>query len=179
MVYVAAYHSVQASGGSYSCGNRLETVDVGGGVADSGLEEACQRPVRMPPATAQPVEPRVQPNDQTMRAGTEQMKPAPASRGYVANITMHNQEASTIGSAMDTFVNHLNCTKHQPNVVPRELIVVPGHIEHPGTGLGLAKDLLHHVVMGLGPVPPAAQSPAVEHVPDQIQVLGIGRAEEV
>ncbi len=42
-----------------------------------------------------------------------------------------------------------------------------------------AQDLLHHVVVRLGPVPAALQPPAVDDVADQVELFALEAADEV
>ena len=57
----------------------------------------------------------------------------------------------------------------------RKLVVVAGNEDHVAALARTAQQLLHHVVMGLRPVPLAAQLPAVNDVTHQVQIVaGVG-----
>ena len=43
----------------------------------------------------------------------------------------------------------------------------------------LPEQLLHHVVMGLRPIPARLQLPAVDDVPDQIDLISLVKSEEI
>jgi len=47
--------------------------------------------------------------------------------------------------------------------------MVARHIHHAATFAGFAQQLLHHIVVGLGPVPLTAELPAINDVTDQIE----------
>src|SRR5262249_52445338 len=51
--------------------------------------------------------------------------------------------------------------------------------DDPRAFAGLAQDLLHHVVVSLGPVPCRAQLPAVDDVTDQKDRFGVVNAQKV
>jgi hypothetical protein len=54
---------------------------------------------------------------------------------------------------------------------PRKLIVVAGYKNHPVSLARTSQQFLNHIVVGLWPKPPAAQLPAIDDVPDQVEVL--------
>src|SRR5262249_41760283 len=64
-------------------------------------------------------------------------------------------------------------------IVAQELVVIPGHVDHARTLARLAQQLLHHVVMGLRPIPATAQLPHVDDVADQIDGLGVVHPEKI
>ena len=55
--------------------------------------------------------------------------------------------------------------------MPRKLIVVAGYINHTTPFARFAQEFLNHVVMCLGPIPAAAQLPAIDDVTHQVQVI--------
>ena len=57
--------------------------------------------------------------------------------------------------------------------------MVPRHEDHPCPLARLAQDLLDDVVVRLVPVPVLPHPPDVEDVADQIQVVGLGVAQEI
>jgi hypothetical protein len=59
------------------------------------------------------------------------------------------------------------------------LVVVAGDVDHLDALAGHAQNLLHHVVVGLRPVPAALQLPAVDDVADQIEPVALDVADEV
>jgi len=66
-----------------------------------------------------------------------------------------------------------------PAVVARHFVVVARNINDLGPLARQPEDLLHHVVVGLRPVPAAGQLPAVEDVADQVEPLALDVADEV
>jgi hypothetical protein len=58
---------------------------------------------------------------------------------------------------------------------PRELIVVARDVDHVAAFASAAQQLLNHIVVSLGPIPFAAQLPAVDDVAHEVQVVtGVG-----
>ena len=43
----------------------------------------------------------------------------------------------------------------------------------------LAQQLLHHVVMGLMPVPASPEPPAIDDIADQIEIVGLGVLQKI
>jgi hypothetical protein len=64
-------------------------------------------------------------------------------------------------------------------IVSRDLIMIARYIDYGCALAGHAQDLLHHVIMGLGPVPTALELPAVYDVPNQIELFAFHAANEV
>ena len=64
-------------------------------------------------------------------------------------------------------------------IVAQEFVVIAGQIDDARALAGLAQQLLHHVVVGLRPVPARLQLPAVDDVADQIDRVGVVIAQEI
>ena len=76
---------------------------------------------------------------------------------------------------MAGFFRHFDATEMVTHKAACEFIVVAGDVDHMAAFAGTAQQLLHHVVVGLRPIPFAAQLPAVDDVAHQIQVIaGVG-----
>ena len=68
-------------------------------------------------------------------------------------VAMHDQEAPAVGHFVHDLVHHDDLAEIVFGILAGELVVVTGNEGHLGALAGLAQDLLHHVVMGLRPVP--------------------------
>jgi hypothetical protein len=74
---------------------------------------------------------------------------------------------------VDRLVLHVHVAEGELAILPRRFVVVAGDVDNVGALAGLAHDLLHHVVMGLRPVPPALEAPAVDDVAHQEEMLAL------
>ena len=64
-------------------------------------------------------------------------------------------------------------------IATQEFVVVAGDVNHSRALACLPQQLLHHVVVGLGPIPGRSQRPAIDDVTDEIDRFGLVMAEEV
>src|SRR6185437_9738125 len=67
----------------------------------------------------------------------------------------------------------------QLGIVAQPLVMVSRHVNDFRALARLAKHLLDDVVMRLRPVPGAPEPPAIDDVPDEVEILGLGMAEEI
>ena len=79
---------------------------------------------------------------------------------------------------MHQFIGNLDAPQIV-QVTPQEFVVVSRGIVNPGSPLHQAHDMPQQVCVGVGPVPPPSQSPAVDDVSHQIEVLGFVPTEEL
>jgi len=63
--------------------------------------------------------------------------------------------------------------------LPREFVVIARHIHNAATLASGAKNLLHHVVVRLRPIPALAQLPAVDDVAHKVEAIARMVLEEV
>ena len=84
---------------------------------------------------------------------------------------MGDPEATPVGRDVHRVLHHLNATELVIGEAPREFVVVAGHINDAATLAPTPQQLLHHVVMRLGPKPTATQLPAVDDVAHQVQIV--------
>ena len=87
---------------------------------------------------------------------------------HVELVAMEHQESASVGHFVDDLALDRDAAELQPGVIPRHLVVVAGHIDDLGAFARLPQDFLHHVVVGLRPVPGPFQPPTVDDVADQI-----------
>jgi hypothetical protein len=84
---------------------------------------------------------------------------------------MNHPEPAAVGRLVDGVANHFNATKVLAQKLAGKLVVVSWHKYHPATLASAAKQFLHHIVVGLRPMPTPAQLPAVNDVAHQIKRL--------
>ena len=92
---------------------------------------------------------------------------------------MHHQELAAVGHGMHRLVADFDSAESQAEELAQEFVVVTGDVGDFRALARLAQDLLHHVVVGLGPVPAALQLPAIDDVADQVEVIGFVVPQEV
>jgi hypothetical protein len=76
-------------------------------------------------------------------------------------------------------VCELDAAEVRADVVAQELVVVPGQVDQARSFPHLAQELLHHVVVGLWPVPAGPEAPAVDDVADEVDHVRVVVPEKV
>jgi hypothetical protein len=97
----------------------------------------------------------------------------------VEQIAMGDPQPAAVGGFMDPVLRHLDAAEVVLQVLAGEFIVVAGDEDHARALACLAQQLLHHVVVGLRPVPAAPQLPAIDDVAHQEQLLAVHAAQKV
>ncbi len=86
--------------------------------------------------------------------------------------------AIAVSSGAATMVNgvgiDLSTAEFLIEEIAGEFIVIARHIGHVGAFARFAQDLLHDVVMLLGPEPIFLQAPAVNNVTDEVKFIRLG-----
>ena len=91
---------------------------------------------------------------------------------------MDEQQLASIKQGVARLFGDFDATKVVAHKAACELVVVARDVDHMATLARPAQQLLHHVVVGLRPVPFAAQLPAVNDITHQIEVIaGVGLQE--
>ena len=73
----------------------------------------------------------------------------------------------------------LHAAEMQPDVIAQALVVIAGDVDEARALAYVAHQLLQHVVVGLGPVGPAAHAPEVDDVADQVDHVGVHVLHEI
>ncbi len=92
---------------------------------------------------------------------------------------MDYQDALAVSGLVNGVGDHHYTAEVTTRIAPEDLVVVPRHVDDLGPFARLAQDLLDDVVVALRPVPGLAQPPAIEDVPDQVEVVGLRAANKV
>ena len=79
---------------------------------------------------------------------------------------------------MDDAVADLDAAEMDAAELAQELVVVARNVDDARALARLAQQLLHHVVVGLRPVPGRAQPPAVDDVADEVDRIRLVLAQE-
>jgi len=106
-------------------------------------------------------------------------EPACVAHDAVELVAVDHQELAAVRRRVDRVFLHVHLAEGELAILPRCLVVVAGDVDHVGALARLAHDLLHHVVVGLRPVPPALQAPAVDDVAHQVEMLALVSLQEI
>jgi len=96
-----------------------------------------------------------------------------------ALVAMNDEIAPSVGPCMDGAVGYHDAAEMHALEHAQELVVIAGDIGDAGALSGLAQQFLHHVVVGLRPVPASSEAPAIDDVADQKNRLGLVKPQEV
>ncbi|MCY1515463.1 hypothetical protein D9M68_500510 [compost metagenome] len=128
---------------------------------------------------AQPIEMVVDPQRQLVEAVAQVGQPAAVLDHAVELVAMQHQQAQALGRDVHVLVEDFYVAEGVAGEFARELVVVAGDEDDPGTVARLAQDALDDVIVGAGPVPVLAQLPAVDDVAHQVQGVRIVVVQEV
>ncbi|KAF1857770.1 hypothetical protein Lal_00041159 [Lupinus albus] len=160
VVDVAADHPLRPPAAGLLGQDLLELADEADGVLHLQLGPGRERPVGQAQTAAEAVEDRVQPQGQGVGPVAEMGEPALVAHHHVELVAMDDEVARPSGESWRA-VSAIS-------MPPKELVVVARQVDDVRPLADLAQELLHHVVMGLRPVPAGAELPAVDDVADEV-----------
>jgi hypothetical protein len=179
VVDVAAHEAVDPAPFHFVHAGLLEDIDMAGGPFYATLQPTGQRPIGQPHSLAEMVDPAAHVQQQVIGLVADQSGKPAAFHHVVELVTVHQQQASAVGCGVDVAVADTDVTESKPVVVAQRMIVVAGHIDDRGPGLGLVQDGAHDVVVRLGPIQAAFHVPEVDDIPEQVQVIALDGIEKV
>ena len=91
---------------------------------------------------------------------------------------MDEQQAAAVRGDVHHLVANFDAAERDLAEVPAERIVIAGYVDDFGAFARLAQYLLHHVVVRLRPEPSPLELPAVDDVPEEIEIRRFGVAQE-
>ena len=154
-------------------------VDERNRVLDLVLEVFRQGPVGQAKPPADGVEPIVQHQGGAVGVIAQDREPLGVDHHAVALVAVNDQEPLAVGGLVERVPADLNLAEGEVEVVAGELVVVARHVDHLGAFARLAQDFLHDIVVRLQPVPAFAQTPAIDDIADEIELVGLGVSQEV
>ena len=86
---------------------------------------------------------------------------------------MHDEEFFAISGNMCGFAQNLDAAKAEFDKLAGKFIMIAGNIDHFCAFARFAQQLLHHIIVGLRPIPAGAKAPAVDNVADQKNRIGL------
>lgn len=179
LVDMAADHAVDPASARFLGQAAFEGVDELQGVLDPGLQERRKAPVAEPEPAPGPVQPGVQSERRPVRPVSQEGQPASVLDHAVKGVAVGDQEAAAVQRLVDGVLHHHHAAEMHAVEVAHPIVVVAGHVDDLDALARQAQELLHHVVVGLGPVPAALQLPAVDDVAHEIEALAFHVADEV
>ncbi len=124
------------------------------------------------------IEPAVQNQTELIGVIAEKGQPAVAAGNDIELVAVDYQQPAAVIALMYHLINQFDIAQHQRGVAPQKLVVIAGDIGYPGAALAHGEDTPQYVGMRLGPVDTLAQSPAVDDIAHQIQLIALDRLEE-
>ena len=92
---------------------------------------------------------------------------------------MGNQETPAIGGLVDRVPHDEDVSEAVADEVPRRFIMIAGHVDDLHALAGQPQDLLHHIIVGLGPIPAVPELPTVDDVAHQVEGVEFGGLYEI
>jgi hypothetical protein len=173
VVDVAADHAVAFQALGFLGQRLLEMADEADGILDLELGPGRERPVGQAEAPAHHVEPGVDAERGDIGPVAQKGQPFGMAHHHVEGISMHDEVALAVRCDMHGLLHHLDAAEVVTGKIAQEFVVIAGDVDHARALAGLAQELLHHVIVGLRPIPAAFQLPGIDDVANQIDGLGI------
>jgi hypothetical protein len=179
MVDVAADDAVDRMAVRFGAERLFKLADMAHGVLDLELGPSRQRPIRQAEPPAHGVEDGVDDERHPVGVVAQQGDPARVLDDHVEMIAVNHEVAPAVDADVKRRLDDFDAAEMRAVIVAQELVVIARHVDHARALARLAQQLLHYVVVGLRPVPSAAQLPAVDDVADQIDGVGVVQAEKI
>jgi hypothetical protein len=179
MMDVAAHDAVDAAPAGLCRDGHLVVGDELHGVLNLVLEIGRERPVGQAEPATHRVEDGVQTKREVVGPVTEDGEPARVAHDAVELVAMDHQQLPAVGRQVDRLRFDTDVTEGELAVLTRRLVVIARDIDDVGALARLAQHFLHDVVVRLGPVPPAPQTPAIDDVAHEVEVFALVFLQEV
>ena len=179
LVDVAADHPVNAAAAGFLGNGGFEILDELQSVFDFHLEKRRQAPVAKPHGPTGMVEPGVSGQQRAIGPIAQEGEPARVLNDPVELIAVCDQVTLAVGRLVDGVARHDHATEVHAAELARALVMIARHIDHLHAVPGHAQYLLHHIVMGLGPVPAGLQFPAIDDIAYEVEGVALQHLDEV
>ncbi len=138
-----------------------------------------KRPVGKPQPAADFVEPEVQPESKCIGPIAQPSKPARVLYNDVELVAMDDEEPFFVSRHVIGMIGDFHAAKHHPDIIARELVVIAGHVNHPGALAHFTQQLLEDIVVRLRPVPSAFEPPPVDYIADEVNCFSVIMSQEI
>ena len=112
-----------------------------------------ERPVRRAQNAAARVENAVGRQGELVSLVTQQREPARLRHDQVENISVDHQVAAPVGAFVNRVLDDLDAAEMRAVVAAQEFVVIAGDVNYSRALACLPQQLLHHIVVGLRPIP--------------------------
>ena len=178
-VDMAADDTIDAAGGGEPDHGLFELGDVFHRRLGAELQIGRDRPVPESQPASNAVEKRVEGENPVVEPGSHLLKQAVESDEPVELVSMEDQVPPSVGAGVDAAFHEPDRTETHSGEVLEEFVVVAVDQGDPGVLAALAQDLLQEDVVFVPPIPTPLQLPAVDQVPDDVEVLRVMVLQEV
>ena len=143
-----------------------------------GFQVSGQRPVTKTAGPAQAVEIQIQVEDPVVKMRTQLFQQMIEVREAIRLMTVDDKVFFPIGRGMDHLMRHDHAAEPHPGKLVNELIMVAGDIDDLGLLAAFAQQFLDEHVVVVAPEPAEFQFPAVDQIPDNVEVFAVHDAQE-
>ncbi len=138
-----------------------------------------KRPITETESAPRAINPDVHVEDAVVKRGADTVEQAVEMGEAVELMAVNDQVALSISGGMDDTFSQMNSTEAHAEKFFQELVVVSCDVGDAGLFAVFAQQFLDEHVVLLGPIPFAAQLPAIDEITNEVKVLAFGVAEEI
>ena len=178
-VDVAADDAIDTAGGGKPDHGFFELGDVLHRRLGAELQIGRYRPVPESQPAPNAVEKRVEGKDPIVKPGTHLFEQSVEADKPVELMSMEDQVPPSVRAGVDAAFHEPNRTKPDSGEVLEEFVVVAIDQCDPRVLPALAQDLLQEDIVFVPPIPAPLQLPAVDEIPDDVEVLRVVMLQEV
>ena len=110
---------------------------------------------------------------------TEVINPGGVLREVVEEVAVDHEQPATVRRFVNAHIDEFHVAKGLGGEGPEKLVVVARDVNDPSAPLEHAENPADHEARGVGPVERSLQLPAVDHVADEVQPVGLDPAEKL
>ncbi len=176
---VAAYDAITAATARFFRHHLFEIANEAHGILGLVLQVLRHRPIRQVELQADRVQPAIELEQHGVDRIAEVGEPACVVHDTVEQIAVRDPQALAVCGHVDGIFGDNDLAQREADELADEFIVVARDVDNPRPLTSFAQQLLHDVVVLLGPVPPLAQLPAIQNIADQIQRFGLVAAQKI
>lgn len=179
LVDVAADDAIDAIAAGESGHGDLEIGDIADSGFGLGLEEGGDRPVPEAKAAEGSVHVTIQMEDQFVSAGADPFQESIAMDEAVELMSVEHEVALAIGCGVDDAFGEAETAEAQAFVILEKFVVIAVEIRD-ASGLAIAaEEFLDEHIAVIRPEPRVAQLPAIDDIPDEVEMIAFVLAEEI
>lgn len=109
----------------------------------------------------------------------QECKPARMFDNEIKAIAVGYEVAPPVGRGVDNVLGDLDPAEMRPIVITQEFVMISRNVVEPNAAPALSQQFLHHVIVGLRPIPARFQLPAINDVADEVDDVSFMTAQEI